>query len=127
MHDTGKILAGLLVFLALVSFPFWYNAASGKGAYKPEPKLPVGEKRCVAPREYMKSFHMDLLNTWRDEVVREGKREYVAHDGKKYDKSLSRTCMSCHTSRKDFCLRCHEYAGVTPYCWDCHVEPKDTE
>jgi len=32
--------------------------------------------------------------------------------------------MKCHTDKAKFCDRCHNYVGVTPNCWDCHVEPK---
>lgn len=124
LYDGGKIIPGLLVFLALMTLPVWYNAASGKSAYVPEPEIATKEKSCVATKEYMRAFHMDMLNEWRDEVVREGKREYVSPDGRKFDMSLSRTCMECHSDREKFCLRCHSYAGVDPYCWDCHVEPK---
>lgn len=124
MHDTGKILAGVVIFLALVTSPFWFNAVSGKAAQGPDPELPKGEKACVESTEYMKAFHMDLLNQWRDTVVREGKRVYVGKDGKKHEMSLSRGCMKCHTSRAKFCSRCHDYAGVNPTCWDCHVEPE---
>jgi len=45
-------------------------------------------------------------------------------DGKTWDKSLSRTCMSCHTNRMQFCNECHTYVDVDPDCWDCHVEPE---
>jgi hypothetical protein len=31
--------------------------------------------------------------------------------------------MACHTSKKEFCDRCHDYTSVTPYCWDCHLAP----
>ncbi|MFC1678988.1 sulfate reduction electron transfer complex DsrMKJOP subunit DsrJ [Elusimicrobiota bacterium] len=126
MHDTGKILAGLLIciVIALVGSPVLYNAWSGKSAQAPDPKIHTPGEQCVAPTEYMRASHMDLLNTWRDDVVRDGNREYVSPDGREFDKSLSRTCMKCHTNRKEFCTECHDYAGVTPYCWDCHVEPE---
>jgi hypothetical protein len=68
---------------------------------------------------------MDLLVTWRDEVVRGESRTYTAHSGKEYEKSLTNTCMSCHVSRTEFCVKCHDYAAVKqPKCWDCHNEPK---
>ncbi|MFC1520955.1 sulfate reduction electron transfer complex DsrMKJOP subunit DsrJ [Elusimicrobiota bacterium] len=124
MYDSWKIITGLVIFVALITFPVWYNLASGKGSYVPEPAITTTEKKCVADKEYMRSFHMDMLNQWRDKVVREGNRTHVSPDGKKFDMSLSRTCMKCHTSRKDFCTTCHDYAGVKPYCWDCHVEPE---
>ena len=31
------------------------------------------------------------------------------------------TCMNCHGSRTEFCVKCHDYAAVKqPKCWDCH-------
>lgn len=125
MYDAGKILAGLLVFLCLITSPIWYNLASGKAAYKPDPKLPAKEKECVAPRETMVATHMTLLNDWRDKVVRGGDREYVSASGKKFNISLSEGCMKCHSNKAEFCDQCHNYVDVSPYCWDCHVEPKE--
>jgi hypothetical protein len=71
MYDSSKILLGLALFLVLITFPFWFSIASEKSGYVPEPKLPEGEEACVESREYMKALHMDLLNQWRDAVVRE--------------------------------------------------------
>ena len=66
---------------------------------------------------------MDLLNTWRDEAVRNGDRAYVGLDGKEYEKSIAGTCLSsCHSNKEEFCDRCHEYVGARPYCWDCHAK-----
>jgi hypothetical protein len=73
----------------------------------------------------MKANHMDLLNEWRDLVVRDGKRIYDSFDGKEYIMSLSNTCMDCHSNKSEFCDSCHDYSGVIPYCWDCHVEPEE--
>jgi len=73
----------------------------------------------------MRASHMDLLNQWRDDVVRVGNRDYKSTlTGKTFDMSLSRTCMDCHSNKADFCDRCHDFLSVDPYCWDCHVEPK---
>ena len=71
----------------------------------------------------MRTDHMTLLTRWRDEVVRDDDRIYVAGDGRRYYKSLTGTCMSCHSDKERFCDRCHDYAGTAPYCWDCHVAP----
>jgi len=126
MYDAGKVIAGLLIFLALVTIPFWYGAARGTSGYVPTPELPVGEDSCVESTEYMRSFHMDLLNQWRDAVVREGNQEYISSiNGKRYEMSLTNGCMSCHVSKVNFCDQCHNYAGVSPYCWDCHVAPAE--
>ena len=122
MHDAGKIIFGLIIFLALITFPFWFTLASGKAGYRPNPELPEGN--CVESKAYMKAWHMDLLNEWRDEVVRSRDRVYVTADGRRYEKSLTRTCLGCHQSKANSCDRCHDYLDVQPYCWECHVDPK---
>jgi len=127
MYDGGKIVAGLVIFLAVVTSPIWYNVVTGKAGYKPEPKIVGQEKECMAPKEWMRAMHMTLLNDWRDSVVRQGNRVYVASNGKAYTMSLSNTCMQCHPSKLEFCDQCHNYTSVKPYCWDCHVEPKEKE
>jgi hypothetical protein len=89
--------------------------------------LPEKEKKCVEDGAYMKRKHMQLLDLWRDSVVRVGKRSFVSYDNRKYDMSLQNTCMSanCHAKKTEFCDRCHNYTGVVPYCWDCHIPPKE--
>ena len=93
MYNAGKIIPGLVVFLALATVPIWYNVASGHEAVAPEIEKPKGETQCVADAEYMRREHMQLLSDWRDEVVRNGDRVYVTADGRQYDKSLTRTCL----------------------------------
>ncbi len=123
MHDSAKIITGLVIFLVLVTFPFWFSRAAGKAGYMPEPELPANQDSCVESAEYMRPYHMDLLNQWRDAVVRDGNRIYVSSKGERFEMSLSNTCMSCHVSKVNFCDQCHNYVGVSPYCWDCHVAP----
>jgi hypothetical protein len=122
MRDRGRIVAGLVAFMALALLPFWHNVARGTGP-APEPKIVTQEKACVAPKQYMRENHMDLLNDWREKVVRDGVRTYRAEDGRLVRMSLSNTCMSCHPNKEQFCDRCHDYMAVSPYCWDCHIEP----
>lgn len=127
MNDKGKIVTGLVIFIALVTFPFWYNL--GKAAPVPEAKLTdkaKAAKTCVRPTAYMKAEHMQLLDVWRDTVVRDGRRMYVNENGQSYVMSLSNTCLDCHSNKKEFCDACHNYASARPYCWDCHIEnPKE--
>ncbi len=123
MYDAGKIITGLVVFLLLVTAPVWYNLASGHSADVPELVLPVDAKACVAPADYMRAAHMNLLNDWRDQVVRNENRIYVAEDGTQYEMSLTKTCLNCHNDKSKFCDRCHDYTMVDPYCWGCHVVP----
>jgi hypothetical protein len=35
--------------------------------------------------------------------------------------------MGCHVNKSEFCDRCHDYTAVTPYCWECHVEPREVQ
>jgi len=129
MYDGWKIIAGLLVFVAIIAFPFVYNI--GADIVKPEPKIntPVIQqmavKQCIEPREFMKTDHMQLLNKWRDAAVRDGDRAYLGFGGKLYNISLRNTCMHCHSNKKEFCDTCHNYMAVKPYCWDCHIAPKE--
>ncbi len=125
MYDGGKIVAGIVIGLIFLTFPIWYT--HGTAPPGPEVKLPEKEKQCVEARPYMKTKHMQLLDLWRDSVVRTGKRSFVGMSGKTYDMSLQNTCMSadCHAKKTEFCDRCHNYTGVVPYCWDCHIEPKE--
>ena len=125
MYDTAKIMAGIIIFLSLVTFPIWYNVTGGKAEYVPDLKIVTQEKQCVESKGYMRANHMQLLNEWRDTVVRGDNRGYVASDGKKYDISLSRTCLKCHVNKADFCDKCHNYVEVTPTCFNCHVVPEE--
>jgi hypothetical protein len=108
----------------VVSFPIWQPLVAAGETAAPELEYPKGEskKPCVEPTEYMKANHMNLLDAWRDAVVREGLTKYTASTGETHDMSLTRTCLSCHTNRDTFCTKCHDYADVEPTCWECHVE-----
>ena len=127
MRDSGKIAIGLILFVILMTFPIWYNLVIGVTEV-PDPVIATknvpGKDQCVRPVEYMKPMHMDLLNQWRDDAVRKGHRVYVAADGRKFNMSLSNTCLDCHNNKEEFCDRCHNAMAVKPYCWDCHNEPE---
>lgn len=122
IYDAGKVIAGLIVFVALFTSPFWVNA--GREIPVPKPDLPKVEKQCVREGVWMKANHMQLLDEWRHEVVRGDLRD-DEYKGKFTKKSLTLTCLKCHDNKKNFCDRCHTYAGVNPFCWDCHVVPKE--
>ncbi len=125
MHDKGTIIVGLAVFLGAATFPLWYAAGFGGDASPPELERPADGAKCVEDTEYMKANHMDLLNQWRDAVVREGGRYYTSTAyGSQHEMSLTGTCIGCHGSRETFCTKCHDYANVEPRCWDCHTEPR---
>ncbi len=135
IYNAKEILTGLAIFVVLVLTPVFYNM--GKAAPVPQPKIDtpaiqaLAQKQCVFPKEEMRTAHMQLLNDWRTQVVRNGNRMYVAPDGKKYNMSLQNECMKCHSNKTQFCDQCHNYAGLAtgsiPYCWTCHVAPKEAK
>ena len=125
MYDASKIVAGLAVFVVLATSPLWYNALNAASPEAPVLQQPTnGSTECVEATNYMRANHMDLLDTWRDTVVREDVRTYTSEAGKDYTMSLSDTCLDCHANKEQFCDACHTYSAVTPYCWDCHVIPE---
>lgn len=123
MYDAGKIITGLIIFIGLVTYSIW--GSIGEEVHKPKPVIISGEN-CVESADYMRANHMQLLDDWRQSVVRNNDRVYVSSmDGTQYEKSLSKTCMNCHSNKKEFCDTCHNYSSVKPFCWGCHVEPKE--
>ncbi len=131
LYHGKYIVTGLAVFLVVAAFPIWFTAATGKSTFENPIQTAEGEQ-CIEEKTYMRANHMRLLSAWRDEVVRGADRVYEAKlDKKKYEKSLTKTCMACHqadaegksVSAATYCLECHKYAGVENYCWDCHVDP----
>jgi len=131
MYNGWKIIIGLIIFVGLITAPFIFSGK--KATAKPDPKvntpeilkLPESERKCVEATEFMKREHMKLLNQWRDWVVRDGDTIYTNAEGKRYTISLQNTCMKCHSNKTKFCDECHNYAAVSPYCWDCHIAPKE--
>ena len=119
MYGSSKVIPSLILFVALVTLPLWYNA--GKAQAVPQPDLPKDQKLCVEPKEQMRTSHMQILNDWRNSVVRDADRVWVSENGKKFEMSLSNGCLRCHTDKAKFCDKCHDYLGVNPFCWDCHL------
>ena len=129
MYDTAKVIVGVVVFLTLAASPLVYNAMTAEGPEPPkfEPP-PNGSTDCVMETGWMRANHMDLLDQWRDDVVRLGVRDFtVEKTGEKVPMSLTLTCVNCHSNKSQFCDACHDYMAVSPYCWDCHVEPVEEE
>ena len=131
MYDTGKVIIGLAIFACIFLFPFLYS--HGSAATKPKPSLDtpaikaLSQKKCVEDTKFMITTHMQFLNNWRDQALRDGNRWYVNKEGKKVWISLQNTCLRCHSNKKEFCDKCHNYAGVDPYCWDCHYDPNGSK
>jgi len=125
MRDRIWIFAGLAIFVVALCAPFWYARAGARPPMKgPDLVLPANQRNCVAQAGAMRAAHMQLLVSWREDVVRHGGRRFVAYNGTIHEKSLTHTCLGCH-SKAQFCDRCHSYSGVSePYCWNCHNEPR---
>jgi len=114
---AGLRLAVLLGVTAAMAVPA-FEAAAGVDL----PKLEKGKgEKCVEDTATMRRNHMDLLKHHRDDTLRRGIRT-TQHSLK--------GCVECHASSKtgsvasskeDFCVACHLYAGAKPDCWDCHA------
>ena len=130
--NKSMIVTGLVIFVAAVLSPFWFNMVTTTEA-APEPVL-LGKakevKKCVLDKYDMRANHMSLLDEWRDSVVRDADRMYTGTNGKSFNMSLStgeNSCLGCHEDKEKFCDSCHNYASVEPYCWECHTNPKEIE
>jgi hypothetical protein len=124
MYDKKLIIPGLIIFVALMTFPIWKNM--GNAGPVPKPEKPAGVTKCIDSVDVMRTSHMKILDQWRDEVLRDGNRTSVEVEGVAYPRSLMNGCMKCHADKKKFCDECHTYTSVKPYCWDCHYVPKET-
>jgi hypothetical protein len=122
MYDAPKVIAGLVLFLSAATLPFWIGL--GDPSPPPEPVIMAGTEQCVEPPEFMRPNHMTLLDEWRNSVVRDDDRIYVSSSGRKFEKSLTRTCLECHSNKAQFCEECHKSVAVKPYCWGCHLVPE---
>ena len=118
MSEKKWIIAGIVIFVTVAAFPFWFNL--GKAA--PAPELELTEKakelnhgKCVMPTDYMQSEHMQLLDLWRHSVVRNAKRTFVNSSGQEFNMSLSNTCLECHSNKAEFCDRCHDNLADRQY------------
>lgn len=127
MYNAKYIVPGIVVFLILATLPFWWSSIFVAGYESPELALPADKDQCIESAEFMKANHMQILDEWRDQVVRDGERLYTATDGKIWEMSLQNTCMDCHSNKEEFCDKCHDTTSVSPYCWECHLAPRGNE
>jgi hypothetical protein len=134
MYDAGKVIVGLGIFVVLFTSPVWYNLSMSQPVLEPDltPARAMAKDLgggCVADTAYMRARHMDLLNTWRNQVVREDDRFLKDKfgtvqkwsDGEPMQKSLGHTCLKCHNNYEQFCNRCHVNSQVELTCWNCHL------
>ena len=108
MYDGKYIIPGLIVFVALTTFPIWKNM--GNAGTAPNPEKPKGVTKCVESAQYMRTSHMKVLDDWRDESLRDGDRvsdfPLTTHHN-----SLSPSCRQYESKRNspnpDFSVRVH--------------------
>ena len=118
-RSGGRQTVLTVVLVLIVLLPFGYSLVSGVFAGPGEPEEPFLERpapeheNCIRDTEYMRYHHWELLRAEREKVVRYGIR---GSDGLK-------NCMDCHTSRENFCEKCHIAASVWADCWGCHYYP----
>ncbi len=134
LYHGAYILPTLALFLVAATLPVWRGAVIRRPGFQSPPN-PQGQ-RCIEPKGVMRTEHVRLLKRWRDEVVREDRRLYVARDGRAWEKSLVKTCLSCHQpatlpinhqpatinpSAAAACDECHQYVNAKLDCWNCHL------
>lgn len=135
MPKGGKIIAALIFFVAILAVPFIYNwGKPNKGPFinlNTPGIAQLSDKQCVEPPQWMRANHMQLLLKWRDAAVRKGQTVYINSQGKSFKIGLD-TCLNCHSdpsanTSDQFCVSCHNYAGVKPNCWSCHTWPSSVK
>ena len=114
-HAT--VLAVLIGLLLAGAWPGAIHADPGEAATLMRTLAPVPHKgkgdACVADTDFMRRYHMTVLNHQRDDTV---------HDGIRTKQFSLKECIACHAvpgedarpvsieSPKHFCRTCHDYA-----------------
>ena len=122
MHDKKAIVVGLTTFVTVASAPFWLSQTTATNVKVHLDPPPNGAQFCVEDTKNgaMRAKHPRILEEWRTAVVRDGDRSTFTVDRKEYQRSLQKTCLSCHENKEAFCDRCHTATGVSPNCFGCH-------
>ena len=117
----GGMRAGVLLATLSIAQAFAADAPVLGPRLAPRPVISAeAGATCVADTEFMRKNHMDLLKHQRSETV---------HQGIRTPRFSLKGCINCHASKQtqsvaaeagDFCRGCHEYAGVTLDCFECH-------
>ena len=116
----------LRILLSLTGLVLLAPATASADTPLPIIHEPEGEGvECVEPEEVMKREHMNFILHQRDETM---------HRGIRTSKYSLAECIDCHVqpdenghiasidSEEHFCNACHEYAGVSIDCFECHAD-----
>ncbi len=118
---TVGIAAGLFLGLLLL-MPT--QLAIAEGVPQPDISKAVKGEACIAPTDFMRRNHMELLKHDRDQTV---------HLGNRTIKASIKECVACHAVNgadnkpvtvedpKHFCRSCHDYVAVKVDCFECHA------
>ncbi|MDA8155894.1 MAG: sulfate reduction electron transfer complex DsrMKJOP subunit DsrJ [Actinomycetota bacterium] len=129
MYNGGKIILGLAIFVGLIAIPFIKGATGGTAQPNPSTDTPaiqkLAVKQCIEPTTYMKANHMEILHKWMDAVTSGATNTTFTSPttGQAYPMALD-TCFGCHSNKKQFCDRCHNYMAVKLPCFQCHQDPE---
>jgi hypothetical protein len=124
MYHKGYVALGIILFLALLAMPYWVSAGKIKYEVIREELVPSKGTDCIHDKDWMSSYHMELLNKWRELAVRDGVRHYHTENGV-FNVTLTE-CWQCH-DYEGFCAKCHDFMSVEPVCWECHYNPSMEE
>ena len=116
----------LRITLILAGFALLVPVSGSADTPLPVIHEPEGEGvKCVEPEEVMRRDHMNFILHQRDETM---------HKGIRTSKYSLAECIDCHVqpdengniasvdTTEHFCSTCHEYAGVTIDCFECHAD-----
>ncbi len=122
-HLMQKALITIAGTVAIALSSFAVADDKEKASFGPHVPHPTnGSTECVQPEDEMKKNHMKYILHQRDATMHEGIRT------KTY--SL-KECINCHVPEnsevrygddKHFCSSCHNYAGVSIDCFQCHTD-----
>ncbi len=124
MYHKGYVILGIILFLALMATPYWVTAGKIKYEEIRKELAPSKGVNCVRDKEWMASYHMELLNEWRELAIRDGVRHYHTESGV-FNVTLTE-CWRCH-DYEGFCYKCHDFMDVEVVCWECHYNPSMKE
>ncbi|MBT8130251.1 MAG: sulfur reduction protein DsrJ [Gammaproteobacteria bacterium] len=128
MTNKVEIMMNRFLRITLILAGFVLLIPQTGSADTPLPVInePEGEGvKCVEPEEVMVREHMNFILHQRDETM---------HRGIRTSKYSLAECIDCHVqpddsgkiaridSEEHFCNGCHEYAGVTIDCFECHAD-----
>ncbi|MDA7947084.1 MAG: hypothetical protein MPJ78_06365 [Hyphomicrobiaceae bacterium] len=126
--SRAGVLAALIALLLACAWPGAAHADPAQSAQTARALVPSPQKgkgdACVADTDFMRRYHMTVLNHQRDDTV---------HNGIRTKQFSLKECIACHAvqgedarpvsieSPKHFCRTCHDYAAVKIDCFECHA------